>query len=69
MSITLANPDPLTDPKGAAQYLGVSRLSIYYLVRENRIRHIRVGSAIRIPQSALDEFIAAGGVDTVQRAS
>lgn len=40
-----------------AVVLGISRNSAYRLIRENQVRSIRVGSAIRIPRSAIIEFL------------
>jgi excisionase family DNA binding protein len=41
------------------------------LISERRIRFVRVGRHVRIPRSALDEFIASGTVEpmTFGRAS
>ena len=35
------------------------------LISERRIRFVRVGRHVRIPRSALDEFIAAGTVEPI----
>jgi len=40
-----------------ARMLRVSKSTIYNLLQENRIRHIRVGKAVRIPADALDEYL------------
>lgn len=37
------------------------------LIAERRIRFVRVGRHVRIPESALREFIAAGTVEPVTR--
>jgi excisionase family DNA binding protein len=38
------------------------------LIAERRIRFVRVGRHVRIPESALREFIQAGTVEPVTRA-
>jgi excisionase family DNA binding protein len=38
------------------------------LIAERRIRFVRVGRHVRIPESALREFITAGTVEPVIRA-
>jgi excisionase family DNA binding protein len=45
-------PDLLT-PEEARQYLGVSRNTMYDLLRRNDIPHLRFGRLIRVPKSAL----------------
>lgn len=62
-------PEPLLDVRAVAEYLGCQPLFVYQIVRAQHLRHIRLGRSIRIPQSALVEFVAAGGVTTDQRAS
>lgn len=42
---------------GLAQALGVGRRHAYKLVADGTIRSVRVGRAIRIPRSALVEFL------------
>jgi excisionase family DNA binding protein len=39
----------------------------YRLIAERRIRFVRVGRHVRIPESALREFIEAGTVEPVTR--
>lgn len=41
-----------------AEHLGITADSVYGLIRQNRLRAIRVGRVIRVPQSALSDFIA-----------
>lgn len=41
-----------------ASYLGVEPPTIYSLIRNGKLRSVHVGRLIRIPQSALDDFIA-----------
>ena len=50
----------------AAVVLGTGVRFLRRLVSERRIRFVRVGRHVRIPRSALDEFIAAGTVDPMQ---
>lgn len=41
-----------------AEHLDITAESVYLLIRQNRLRAIRVGRAIRVPESALSAFIA-----------
>ena len=41
-----------------ADHLGVDDDTIYRLIREGRIRAIRLGRVLRVPQSALADFIS-----------
>lgn len=43
--------------KEAAEYLGVSRDSIYKMVREKQIPHFRIRSTILFSQKAIDDWI------------
>jgi excisionase family DNA binding protein len=51
----------------AAELLGTSQRFPRRLIAERRIRFVRVGRHVRIPESALGEFIAAGMVEPVIR--
>jgi len=53
----------------AAGVLGTSARSPRRLIAERRIRFVRVGRHVRIPESALVEFVAAGVVEPVIRRS
>ena len=50
-----------------AERLGTSERFPRRLVAERRIRFVRVGRHVRIPESALDEMIEAGTVEPVRR--
>ncbi len=41
---------------------GVTTWTIYALVNKGELRAVRVGRSMRIPASAVEEFIAKGGV-------
>lgn len=41
-----------------ADHLDVDQDTVYRLIRENRIRAIRLGRVLRVPQSALADFIS-----------
>lgn len=58
-------PDPLLTIAQAAELLGTSTSFPYRLVAERKIRFVRVGSRVRIPESALNAYIAAGTVEPV----
>jgi len=47
----------LLKPNEAAEMLGIGRMRIYELVRQNRIPTVRVGMRVRIPTEALREWI------------
>jgi excisionase family DNA binding protein len=49
----------------AAELLSTSPRFPRRLIEERRIRFVRVGRHVRIPESALREFIAAGLVEPV----
>jgi excisionase family DNA binding protein len=47
----------------AAELLGTSERFLRRLIAERRIRFVRIGRHIRIPETARREFIAAGVVE------
>jgi len=52
----------------AAPFLGAkSARFARRLIAERRIRFVRVGRNVRIPESAIEEFIAAGTVEPLRR--
>ncbi len=64
--ITLtATPEKLFDVAQAAELLGTSVCFPRRLIAERRIRFVHVGRHVRIPESALAEFIEAGTVQPV----
>jgi excisionase family DNA binding protein len=56
-------PDRLLTVSEAAAILSTSERFPRRLIEERRIRFIRVGRHVRIPESALREYIAAGLVE------
>lgn len=44
-----------------ADYLQVHFNTAYELVRQGKIKHIKVGRQIRIPEAFLNEFVDGGG--------
>ena len=58
-------PDRLLTVSQAAEMLSTSERFPRRLIDERRIRFVRVGRHVRIPESALREFIAAGLVEPV----
>jgi excisionase family DNA binding protein len=50
-----------------AALLGTSERFPRRLIAERRIRFVRVGRHVRVPESALREFIAAGLVEPLAR--
>ncbi|GAA4618142.1 helix-turn-helix domain-containing protein [Actinoallomurus liliacearum] len=55
--------DPLLTVAEAAELLKTSERFPRRLIAERRIRFVKVGRFVRIPESALREFIAAGLVE------
>ncbi len=51
----------------AGQALGTSARFPRRLVAERRIRFVKIGKHVRIPVSAVEEFVAAGTVEVVVR--
>ena len=50
-----------------AELLGTTERFPRRLIAERRIRFVRIGRHVRIPESAVREFIAAGLVEPVTR--
>ena len=59
--------DPLLTVDEAAELLGTGPRFPRRLIAERRIRFVKVGRHVRIPQSALIEYVSAGTVDPVAR--
>ena len=57
--------DRLLTVSEVADILSTSERFPRQLIEERRIRFVRVGRHVRIPESALREFIAAGLVEPV----
>jgi excisionase family DNA binding protein len=64
---TDAAPERLLTVAEVAEVLGTSQRFPRRLIEERRIRFVRVGRYVRIPESALREFIAAGRVEPITR--
>jgi len=47
-------------PKQAAEYLGVSKPTIYKLLRQRKIPARRLGKQWRIRKAVLDKFLVGG---------
>jgi excisionase family DNA binding protein len=58
-------PDRLLTVDQAAELLNTSASFPRRLIAERKIRFVRVGRCVRIPESALAEFIADGTVQPV----
>jgi excisionase family DNA binding protein len=58
-------PERLLTVAEAAEALRTSERFPRRLIAERRIRFTRIGRHVRIPESALAEFIAAGAVEPV----
>jgi excisionase family DNA binding protein len=44
----------------AAKYLKLGRSTMYKLIREGKLPHVRVGKSIRFVKEALDRYLARG---------
>ena len=53
-----ATADRVLRVRDVAEHLGVQPDSVYALIRDGRLRSLRVGRVIRVPQSALSDFIS-----------
>jgi excisionase family DNA binding protein len=60
-------PDQLLTVAEAAELLSTSQRFPRRLIEERRIRFVRVGRHVRIPESALREFIEAGMIAPITR--
>jgi len=59
MSATLS--EPLLSVRAAAELLNVSSRTVYDLVANGELPHVRVGGQIRFVPEALEEWLRAGG--------
>ncbi|CQR62468.1 MULTISPECIES: excisionase family DNA-binding protein [Streptomyces] len=59
--------DRLLDVQEVAEALGTGVRFARRLIEERRITFVKVGRHVRIPQSAVDEYIAANTVPRVVR--
>ncbi len=57
MTVTTA-PERVLRVRDVATHLGCDPDTVYALIRSHQIRAIRLGRVIRIPESALADFIA-----------
>jgi excisionase family DNA binding protein len=57
--------DRLLTVAEASQVLGTTERFPRRLIEQRRIRFVRIGRHVRIPESALREFIAAGLVEPI----
>jgi excisionase family DNA binding protein len=59
----VASGEQLLTVEQAAERLAIGRTLAYSLVKERRLRSIHINTALRIPASAVDEFIRAQLLD------
>lgn len=53
----------------AAEHLGTGERFVRRLIAERRITFVHIGRHVRIPETALDEFVSAGTVPARQQVS
>lgn len=59
MSATTTSPEPVLKVREVAEHLGIKDdVTVYNLIKAGRLRAIRVGRLVRVPESALADFIA-----------
>ncbi|WP_406113791.1 helix-turn-helix domain-containing protein [Kitasatospora purpeofusca] len=63
----MTSPDPLLTIAQAAELLGTTERFPRRLIAERRIAFVKVGRHVRIPASAVAEYIAARTVQPVNR--
>jgi excisionase family DNA binding protein len=61
----MAQMERLLTVTEVADLLGTTERFPRRLIAERRIRFVRIGRHVRIPESALREFVAAGTVEPV----
>ncbi len=54
------DPPALLSVQDCADLLGLSRTTTFSLIREGRIRSIKVGTRRLVPRTAVEQFVAAG---------
>ena len=59
--------DRLLSVRDAAEVLGTSERFPRRLIAERRIRFVRVGRHVRIPESSVQEYIQLRTVDAIDR--
>lgn len=60
------SPDRLLTVAQAAERLGTTERFPRRLIAERRISFVKLGSHVRIPERALEEFIAASTVEAAE---
>lgn len=60
-AMTTSTPERVFNARQVAQHLGCDEGTVYRLIRDGEMRCTRVGRLIRVPESALAEFINGGG--------
>lgn len=58
LTATTTAPERVLRVREVASHLDVEDDLVYALIRDNRLRAIRVGRLLRVPESALADYIA-----------
>jgi len=61
------SPELLLRIDAAAQQLAVSRTTIYRMIQRRELATVKIGSAVRVPVSALERWLAAQSGSTGDR--
>jgi len=47
-----------------AAIMRVSRMTVYRMVNDGRLPHVRVGRSVRLPEQAVHDYLEAAYIDT-----
>jgi excisionase family DNA binding protein len=62
-------PEILLDHAELQRRLDCSRSMAYLLTSSGALRTVRLGRAVRVPESAVEDFIKAGGARVIPRSN
>ena len=65
--VTTHSTERLLTVEEAAERLGTGVRFVRRLIQERRIRYVKLGKPVRIPQSAVSAYIEARTIEPVQR--
>ena len=59
--------EQLLSPKEFAHRLSISRWTVYAWIAEGRIRSVKLGRLVRIPESEVDRIVQEGVQEAISR--